>query len=86
MMKLESVEARDLPDAWFQCVYQLLEIGTEYVIDRGSFQGQKRLEFDYVTIQSNTPDNDRFCPKFPQHWASPILWPMAISKNICPTS
>ena len=49
-MKLEFIEARDLPDAWFQCVYRLLEAGSEYVIERGSFQGQKRLEFDYVTV------------------------------------
>jgi len=29
-MKLEFIEARDLPDAWFQCVYRLLEAGREY--------------------------------------------------------
>ena len=45
-MDLEFIEARDLPDAWFQCVYSLLDAGREYVIDRGSFEGQKRLEFD----------------------------------------
>jgi hypothetical protein len=30
MMKLQSIEARDLPDAWFQCVYRLLEKGGVY--------------------------------------------------------
>jgi thymidylate synthase len=43
-MLLESVEARDLPDAWFQCVDRILDVGREYVIDRGSYEGQKRLE------------------------------------------
>ena len=42
-MKLEFIEARDLPDAWFQCVYRLLEAGREYLIERGSVKGQKRL-------------------------------------------
>jgi len=39
-MKLEFLEARDLPDAWFQCIYRLLETGREYIIDRGSYEGQ----------------------------------------------
>ena len=65
MMQLESIEARDLPDAWFQCVYQLLETGTEYVIDRGSFEGQKRLEFDYVTIHIKYPGQRPLLPEIP---------------------
>ena len=54
-MKLEFIEARDLPDAWFQSVYRLLETGYEYTIDRGSFRGQRRLEFDYITIHIKFP-------------------------------
>ena len=54
-MKLETIAARDLPDAWFQCVYRILEAGTEYVIDRGSFKGQKRLEYDYITVHIKHP-------------------------------
>ena len=49
-MILEFIEARDLPDAWFQCVYKLIEKGREYVVDRGSYKGQKRLEFDYSIV------------------------------------
>ncbi len=64
-MILETIEARDLPDAWFQCVYRLLETGREYVIDRGSFEGQKRLEFDYVTIHIKHPGQRPLIPEIP---------------------
>ena len=33
----------------------MLETGREYTIDRGSYKGQKRLEFDHVTIQIKYP-------------------------------
>jgi thymidylate synthase len=64
-MKLEFIEARDLPDAWFQCVYQILENGRTYVIDRGSYEGQKRLEFDYVTIHIKYPGTRSLLPDIP---------------------
>jgi len=64
-MKLEFIEARDLPDAWFQCIYRLLETGREYTIDRGSYKGQKRLEFDHVTIQIKYPAARPLLPDIP---------------------
>ena len=64
-MKPEFIEARDLPDAWFQCVYRLLEAGREYTIDRGSYEGQKRLEFDYVTIHIKYPGVRPLLPDIP---------------------
>ena len=30
-MELQFIKARDLPDAWFQCVYEILDHGQEYV-------------------------------------------------------
>jgi len=65
MLKLEFIEARDLPDAWFQCVYKLLDAGREYVIDRGSFEGQKRLELDYVTVHIKYPGVRPLLPDIP---------------------
>jgi thymidylate synthase len=65
VMKLEFIEARDLPDAWFQSVYRLLETGREYTIDRGSYEGQKRLEFDYVTVQIKFPGVRPLLPDIP---------------------
>jgi thymidylate synthase len=64
-MKPEFIEARDLPDAWFQCVYRILEKGRSYVIDRGSYEGQRRLEFDYVTIHIKYPGVRPLIPDIP---------------------
>lgn len=64
-MKLVNIEARDLPDAWFQCVYELLDSGREYVIDHGSYVGQKRLEFDYVTVRVKFPGVRPMIPDIP---------------------
>lgn len=54
-MDLTEITATDLPDAWFQTVYSILQKGREFVIDHGSYAGQKRLEFDYVTIKVQYP-------------------------------
>lgn len=64
-MELVFIEARDLPDAWFQCVYQILEKGRTYTIDRGSFKGQERLEFDYVTVHVKFPGTRPLLPDIP---------------------
>jgi thymidylate synthase len=64
-MELIFIEARDLPDAWFQCVYQILEKGRTYRIDRGSFSGQERLEFDYVTVHIKYPGTRPLLPDIP---------------------
>jgi len=54
-----------LPDAWFQCVYEILDRGHKYVIDHGSYEGQKRLEFDYVTIHVKYPGVRPLIPDIP---------------------
>lgn len=59
------IQARDLPDAWFQCVYQILECGYTYTIDRGSYQGQQRLEFDYLTVHITHPGVRPLTPDIP---------------------
>jgi len=64
-MELVFIRARDLPDAWFQCVYQILEQGRTYTIDRGSFQGQERLEFDYATVHIKFPGTRPLLPDIP---------------------
>jgi thymidylate synthase len=64
-MELVFIDARDLPDAWFQCVYKLLETGREYTIERGSYEGQKRLEFDYITIRIKYPGVRPLLPDIP---------------------
>jgi thymidylate synthase len=65
MLKIVSIDARDLPDAWFQCVYEIMDWGREYVIDHGSYTGQKRLEFDYVTVHIKYPGVRPLVPDIP---------------------
>jgi len=64
-MHLEFIKARDLPDAWFQCVYQILENGRTYTIDRGSYEGQERIEFDYITVYIKYPGKRPLLPDIP---------------------
>lgn len=59
------VKARDLADAWFQCVYEILDHGREYTIDHGSYVGQKRLEFDYMTVHIKFPGVRPLTPDIP---------------------
>jgi len=70
-MNLVSIEARDLPDAWFQAVYKVLEEGKVFTIDKGSYAGQKRLEFDYVTINVKFPGTRPLLPQIPSHYGIP---------------
>lgn len=59
------IDARDLPEAWFLCIKNLFEHGYEYKIDRGSFAGQKRLEFDFVNIHIRYPGRRPLVPDVP---------------------
>lgn len=70
-LKMEVVEARDLPDAWFQCLTHILENGKKYVIERGSYEGQQRLEFDYVTVHIKHPGTRPLLPDIPAHLGIP---------------
>jgi len=54
-LKPVHIEAFDLDDAWFQCLSQILRNGHVYTITRGSYEGQKRLEFDFVTVRVKKP-------------------------------
>jgi len=64
-MELTNITARDIPDAWFQCLYQILDKGHKYKIDRGSYKGQERLEFNYITIYIKYPNSRPLTPDIP---------------------
>lgn len=66
-MKPVYIEARDLPDAWFQCIHTIFEDNGvhEYVIDRGSFEGNKRREFDLVMVHIKYPQTKPLIPDIP---------------------
>ncbi len=65
-MNITTIQARDIPDAWFQCVYEIIDKGHRYQIDRGSFHGQERLEFDYITVQIKYPGTRPLIPDIPE--------------------
>lgn len=65
------IKAFDLPDAWYQCLSRLFEVGHEYVVDRGSYKGQRRLEFDYVVVHVANPSNRPLVPDIPQGMGIP---------------
>ena len=65
-MNITFIEARDIPDAWFQCIYQIMEVGREYVIDRGSYEGQTRREFEFAVVKITHPEARPMVPTMPE--------------------
>lgn len=70
-MRLEFIISRDIPDAWFQCICRILDVGEKYKIDRGSYAGQFRLEFDYITVHIKYPGQRPLLPDIPPHLGIP---------------
>jgi thymidylate synthase len=64
------IDAFDLDDAWFQCLSEILEHGHVYTITRGSYEGQKRLEFDFVTVRARKPSH-QIIPIIPEGMSIP---------------
>lgn len=46
-----TINASTIPDAWFQCLYSLSEHGIKWFIQKGSNEGQYRIEFPWITIE-----------------------------------
>ena len=65
-MDITFIEARDLSEAWFQCVCKALTDGYEYKIERGSYAGQQRKELDFVVVQVRYPGTRPLIPDVPQ--------------------
>ncbi len=64
-MKIHRIDARDLPDLWFQAVHDILDKGSRFIIDRGSYAGQTRLEYDYFTGHVKYPGTLPLIPDIP---------------------
>jgi len=79
-MELIQIKAKTLPEAWFLCIHKLLSEmdyskfkGVHlYTIDRGSFEGHQRLEFDHVTVQIEYPGSRPLVPDVPQGVPAPV--------------
>jgi len=64
-MKISTIEARDLSEAWFLCLRRVLSDGYDYEIERGSYTGERRKELDYAVIQIKCPGNRPLTPDVP---------------------
>ena len=64
-MSILSIKAIDIPDAWFQLLYNIPQYGKKYKIDRGSFEGCERLEYDCVSLNIIKPNSRPLIPTFP---------------------
>jgi len=64
-MRLEHIEATSISDSWFQCLSRIFDSGRIYTIKRGSYEGQQRLEFDYITIYIRHPEARPLLPECP---------------------
>lgn len=64
-MEIHKITARDIPDLWFQAVHDILEHGRRFTIDRGSYAGQTRLEYDYFLGHVRLPGTRPLLPDIP---------------------
>lgn len=76
-MEITRISAKTLPEAWFLCVRGLLMPHPlsytgqhfpgvhQYVIDRGSFEGHQRIEYDFVVIHVEYPGARPLVPDVP---------------------
>jgi len=71
VIDLTKPGCRDISDAWFQLLFKILEEGSVHKIDRGSYAGQKRLEFDYITVKINYPGTIPLLPQIPEQYGIP---------------
>lgn len=71
MLNVQQIKARDIPDCWFQTLFRILEEGTVFKIDRGSYAGQKRLEFDWIRMHIAHPGSRPLLPYIESHYGIP---------------
>jgi len=70
-LHIATIRATTIPDAWFQCIWELVDNGFSYEIQHGSFVGDRRLELDFVTIYITHPQTRPLEPDIPAHYGIP---------------
>ena len=65
-MKIIVIKATDIQDAWFQCIASILENGSKYIVQHGSYVGETRLEFDQITVLIKLPYSEPYDTMLPQ--------------------
>jgi thymidylate synthase len=78
-MQSTIVEATTIPDAWFQCIYRLLQSyelengARRYIVTSGSDTGVGRIEFDFVQMHIKLPGGRPLLPQMPEHLNIPPI-------------
>lgn len=62
-----TLRCRDLPSAWFEAIDAVLEHGRQYTVEKGSYEGQKRWELDFITLHITYPGTRSLVPEMPPH-------------------
>ena len=73
-MKIVTVNAVDIPDAWFQLLWDLKAKGRKFVVEQGSYVGETRLQYDFVVINIKQCYREPWAemiPKMPTHCSAP---------------
>jgi len=65
MLTCNFIEAKTIDDAHFKLIYNIFQTGRVYIIDRGSYVGHKRLEYDHVTFHIQYPGTRPLAPVMP---------------------
>lgn len=65
-MEIITLDALNLDEAHFLLVRKIFQSGSIYEIEKGSYEGHKRLEFDFVTIRIKKPHLRPLSPQLPQ--------------------
>ena len=64
-MRLTTIEAMSLSEAWYLCIREIMDGSYEYTVDRGSFVGRKRRELDFITLRVECPGIRPLVPDVP---------------------
>jgi len=70
-VKITSVEAFDLPDAWFTLLSKVLDEGREYAVDQGSFERKRRRELEFLALKVTNPGHRPLVPQIPPGVGTP---------------
>jgi thymidylate synthase len=70
-MNLTTLKEHSLGFSWYMLLLEALNNGREYTITSGSFEGKKRKEIEFVTLQVINPGIRPLCPQVPTGVPSP---------------
>lgn len=70
-MDITLIEGQTLPDVWFQAIYNLIKNGRRFIVNKGSYEGEDRIEYDYFVGHIKRPwerdaDGRPLVPEMPE--------------------